>query len=115
VSDLDHPAWPLRFETRPNGTVTFAAVAQDTDAERKANAAVIAATPRGAHLGDPAFGVTTPLFEAVPLDVERLAREIAQSDPRLDLTVTDTIDLLNAAARTLTVAIGPAQAAAEGP
>lgn len=101
-----HPAWPLRFITRPDGTVTYAEVEQDTDDERKASAAVIAATPRGAHLGDPNFGVTSPLFETAPLDVERLAREIAQSDPRLQLTVNETVDMLNAARRILTAGVG---------
>lgn len=113
MTDYPHPNWPLAFETRPDGTVTYASVEQDTDAERKASAAVIAATPRGSHLGDPTFGVTTTLFETVPLDTDRLAREIQQSDPRLDLTVTETADMVNAARRTLTVRVGSAGAPGE--
>src|SRR3954452_20239687 len=107
-----HPGWPLRFVTRPDGTVTYAEVEQDTDAERKATAAVIAATPRGSHLGDPTFGVTTPLFEP-RVDIERMAREIQQSDPRLDLTVTETTDIYNAARRTVNVGVGAAAEPAE--
>jgi hypothetical protein len=106
MTELPAPSWPLQFVTNADGTVTYGDLEQDTDAERKASAATIAATPRGAHLGDETFGVTTPLFETVPLDTERLAREIAQSDPRLDLTVTETADLLTAARRTLTVRVG---------
>lgn len=115
MSDQDyrHPAWPLSFETRPDGSVTYATVLQDTDDERKASAATIAATPRGSHLGDPTFGVTSPLFETAPLDTDRLAREIQQSDPRLDLTVTDTADMVNAARRTLTVRVGSAETPGE--
>lgn len=113
MADFPHPAWPLQFVTLADGTVTYASVEQDSDEERKASAAVIAATPRGSHLGDPTFGVTTPLFEPVPLDTERLAREIAQSDPRLDVTVTETADTINAARRKLTAAVGRADTPTE--
>lgn len=111
--ELPHPAWPLQFVTHADGAVTYADIEQDTDAERKATAAVIASTPRGSHLGDPTFGVTTPLFEQVPLDVDRMAREIQQSDPRLELTVAETADLVNAAKRILTVAVGRADTSGE--
>lgn len=111
--EFDHPAWPLQFVTRADGTVTFAAVQQGTDAERKASAAVIAATPRGAHLGDPTFGVTSPLFGPTPIDTALLAREIQQSDARLELTVTETTDLISAARRTLLVGIEPAVASSD--
>jgi hypothetical protein len=112
-SPFGHPDWPLQFVMRADGTVTFAEVAQDTDDERKASAAVIASTPRGSHLGDAAFGVTSPLFEHAPLDADRLAAEIAQSDPRLDVTAKETADMANAARRILTVAVGRADTPAE--
>lgn len=105
MPELPHPDWPLRFQTRADGSVAFAEVEQGTVAELEASAAVIAATPRGSHLGDPLFGVTTPLFEPVPVDAQRLARELAQSDPRLDLTARETADLLNATARTVRIAV----------
>src|SRR3954452_10022315 len=109
-----HPGWPLRFVTRPDGTVTYAEVEQDTDAERKASAAVIAATPRGSHLGDPTFGVTSPLFDQAPVDADRLAREISHSDPRLTVTAREAADLVNAARRIVTVAVGRPDTPTEG-
>jgi hypothetical protein len=108
------PDWPLRFITNPDGTTTYASVEQDTDAERKASAAVIAATPRGSHLGDPTFGVTSPLFDQAPVDVDRLAREISHSDPRLAVSAREAADLINAAKRILTVAAGRADTPTEG-
>jgi hypothetical protein len=108
--EFDHPAWPLQFLTRPDGSVTFAAVTQDSDAEHKASAAVIAATPRGAHLGDPTFGVTSPLFDQAPVNADRLAQEIAHSDPRLTVTAREAAELTNAARRVVTVAVGRADA-----
>jgi hypothetical protein len=108
------PDWPLRFITNPDGTTTYASVEQDSDAERKASAAVIAATPRGSHLGDPTFGVTSPLFEQSPVDADRLAREITHSDPRLTVTAREAADLVNAAKRIVTVAVGQADQQAEG-
>jgi hypothetical protein len=111
---FDHPAWPLQFVTRPDGSVTYAAVEQDSDAERKASAAVIAATPRGSHIGDPTFGVTSLLFDQAPVDADRLARELSHSDPRLAVSAREAADLVNAARRIVTVAVGRADQQAEG-
>jgi hypothetical protein len=71
---------------------------------------VIAATPRGAHLGDPTFGVTSPLFDQAPVNADRLAQEIAHSDPRLTVTAREAAELTNAARRVVTVAVGRADA-----
>jgi hypothetical protein len=108
------PDWPLRFVTNPDGTTTYASVEQDSDAERKASAAVIAATPRGSHLGDPTFGATSSLFDQSPVDADRLAREISHSDPRLAVSAREAADLVNAAKRIVTVAVGRADTPTEG-
>lgn len=84
MTDLPHLAWPYQLG---------AVVEQDSIEELKASAAVIACTPRGHRDDDLAFGVTTPLFDQRPLDVDRFARELAQSDPRIQPTVEEVIGL----------------------
>lgn len=110
MPELPHPAWPLAFATRPDGTVGFATVEQGTDEDRMASAAVIACTPRGHRDDDPTFGVTSPVFAQGPVDADRLAAEIAQSDPRLDLTVGEVLDLANATRRTVRLSVSREQA-----
>lgn len=94
MTALPHFAWPLRFATRPDGTVGFALVEQDTTSEHNASAALIASVPRGAREDDPTFGVSPLIFDSSPLDTDRLAAEIQQSDPRLDIDATEVLDLL---------------------
>lgn len=99
MTDLPHLPWPYRL-----GDV----VEQDTDVERLASAAVIVCTPRGHRDDLPAFGVTAPVFEQGPLDLERLAGEISQSDPRLAVDAEEILDLAAATTRTVRVAIDQA-------
>jgi hypothetical protein len=99
MDDLPHIAWPYQLG---------ATVEQDTDAEMLAAAAVIACTPRGYRDDLPSFGVTQPVFEQSPLDLDRFAREIGQSDPRLAAEAEELIDLADATARTVRAVIDPA-------
>ncbi|MEJ7824918.1 MAG: hypothetical protein WKF48_05790 [Solirubrobacteraceae bacterium] len=100
---MPHYAWPLRF-----AAAGFAVVEQDTNDERKASAAVIAATPRGWRDDHPDFGVTPLVFEQGPVDVELLATEIAQSDDRLDVQASEAGELVNALRRVITVGVAGA-------
>lgn len=84
---LPHFAWPFRLGVT---------VEQNSPDELAAAAAVIVCTPRGHRDDDPSFGVTSPLFEQRPVDAERLASEIAQSDPRLQPTAEDIFDVTDA-------------------
>jgi hypothetical protein len=55
----------------------------------------------------PSFGVTPTVFSQGALDTERLARELADSDDRLDIDATELIDLADATARQITAQITP--------
>jgi hypothetical protein len=93
---LAHLPWPYQLgET----------VDQDTDAERLASAAVIVCTPRGHRDDLPDFGVTTPVFQQGNIDLDRLAGEIEQSDPRLAVDADEFLDLTDATVRTVQVVI----------
>jgi hypothetical protein len=81
-------------------------VEQGSVEELEAAAAVIACTPRGHRDDRPAFGVTSPVFEQGPVDTERLADEIAQSDARLALDAEETIDLADATRRLVRLSLG---------
>lgn len=95
MPDVPQLDWPLRFTTHRDGTVSFAEVEQDTSAELRASAGVIAATPRGRRIDDEAFGVTPLLHQQGHLDIDRLAAELAQADPRLtDLDLDEVLDLV---------------------
>lgn len=108
MPEYAHFGWPLRFETRADGSAGYAMVEQDTAQDLECSAAVIMCTPRGHRDDDPAFGVTTPLFQQGTIDVERLAGEITQADPRLDLDVEETINVAAATERTLTMHVAAA-------
>jgi hypothetical protein len=96
MADLPHLPWPYQF-----GQV----VEQGSPAELVAAAAVIACTPRGHRDDDPDFGVTAPVFQSGALDLDRLAGEIQQSDPRLAIDAEEFIDLAAATVRTVRVTI----------
>lgn len=98
-----HYDWPLRFG--PDG---YTVVEQQTDAERKASAAVIASTPREWRDDDPTFGVTELVFKPGDVDVDLLAAEIAQADDRLALTVTETTALVNTIRREVVAGVSSA-------
>lgn len=96
MADLPHLGWPYRLG---------AVVEQDSPQELLASAAVIACTPRGQRDDNPAFGVTTPLFEQRPVDTRRLAAEISRSDPRLNPSVEEAAGLRDAMTAQLRVDI----------
>jgi hypothetical protein len=96
MADLPHLPWPYQLGQT---------VEQETPAELIAAAAVIVCTPRGHRDDVPDFGVTTPVFEQGALDLERLAGEIQQSDPRLAVDAEEILDLAAATTRTVRLAI----------
>lgn len=107
MPDLAQPGWPLRFITLPDGTTQFATVIQDSDQDREASAAVIISTPKGWRDDEPAFGITPLVGQTGPIDTDRLASELAQSDPRLaDVTAAETVNLLRATDRVVRVDVG---------
>lgn len=105
MTDLPQFAWPLQFTTRPDGAVVLAELEQGTREELQASAAVIAATPRGRRIDDPAFGVSELVFQQGAVDTELLASELQQTDDRLELDVDELLDLSDPAHRTVTARI----------
>lgn len=108
MDNLTQPGWPLAFEQRPDGTVQLAEVAQDSDADRVARAAVVMCTPRGHRDDEPQFGTTSPLFQPGRVDTDRLAAEINQSDPGLDVQATEAIDMFDKSHRIIAVTVADA-------
>lgn len=104
--DLTQPDWPLAFEELPDGSVQLAEVAQDSDADRRARAAVVMCTPRGHRDDEPQFGTTSVLFKPGRVDTDRLAAEINQSDPGLDVQATEAMDMYDNTHRIITVTVG---------
>lgn len=101
--DLPQFSWPLRFETQTDGTVTFAEFEQGTSGELLASAAVVASTPRGQRIDDESFGVSELVFQAGPVDTDRLSSELQQADDRLDLQVDELFDVADATRRHVTI------------
>lgn len=99
MAELSHFAWPFQLG---------ADLEQDTPQELSASAAVILCTPRGERDDDPHFGVTAPVFDTQPIDTVRLARELAQSDPRLDPDVSEVLDLADATRAAIRVGVNGA-------
>lgn len=91
---LSHLAWPYQLG---------ATVEQDTISELQASAAVALCTPRGTRPDDDTFGVTSALFQTLPLDIDDVARELGESDGRLDASVTDLSTLIDATVARLNV------------
>lgn len=105
MADLPQFAWPVAFQSHPNGAVTFAEVEQGTADEHRASAALIAATRRGQRLDDQSFGVSELLFQEGFVDTDRLAGEIRQSDDRLELDAGEVLEVADTMRRTVTVHI----------
>lgn len=99
MADLPHLPWPYQL-----GQV----VEQGSPSELVSAAAVIVCTPRGHRDDLPDFGVTAPVFQQGALDLDRLAGEITQSDPRLTVDAEEVLDLTAATVRTVRVAIDQA-------
>lgn len=103
MDNLMQPGWPLAFVQLPDGTVQLGEVSQDSDADRLARAAVVMSTPRGHRDDEPQFGTSSPLFQPGRVDTDRLAAEINQSDPGLDVQATEAIDMFDQSHRIITV------------
>jgi hypothetical protein len=107
VITLPQPDWPLRFQTMPDGSVQLADVEQSSAQDRMASAAIVTCTPKGHRDDAPNFGVTPLPFQAGLINVERLASEIAQSDPRLeDLSASEITEITDATSRTVKIDVG---------
>lgn len=103
MSDLTQADWPLHFTTLPDGTVQLAETVQDSDQDRKARAAVAISIPRGHFLYEPALGITPLPFQTGRVDTTRLAAEIQQTDPGLEVNAEEALDMLDHTHRIISV------------
>lgn len=95
MPDLTQPDWPLRFDTLPDGSVQFAETPQDGDQDIKARAAVAISIPRGRLVYEPALGITQLPFQTRAVDTARLAAEIQQTDPTLEVQADEAMDMFD--------------------
>jgi hypothetical protein len=109
---MDHtllqPDWPLRFTTLPDGSVQLTDTDQDSDEDRKARAAIVCSIRRGSMVYEPTVGITPLPFQTRGVDTARLASEIQQSDPGLEITATEAMDALDHTHRYVHTAVAPA-------
>jgi hypothetical protein len=107
VPELPHPAWPMAYVPGPDGTVMLATVEQDSPEDLQASAAILVVTPRGHRDDDPGFGTTPLALRGGPIDVDRLAAELAAGDDRLQVDVEETLDLAQATVRHVLINVPP--------
>lgn len=93
--ETPHFSLPFRFDTQPNGTLAAAVTEQDSVDEVADCVVRITNTPIGTRDELPEFGVTVPLFEQTPVNVERLVSEIREWEPRASLSGSQRIDSLD--------------------
>jgi hypothetical protein len=111
---LLQPAWPLRFVTRPDGTVGFADCVQASAQDRMSRAAIVVCTPKDHRDDAPSFGVSELQFQQGHIDTDRLVSEIQHSDQALaGLEATEIFDALSqvdATRRVVSIDVGEADA-----
>jgi hypothetical protein len=103
--ELPHFQAPFTFGA--HGRVRV--VEQDTPEEVAACCFNIASCPLGFRSDQPQFGVQDLAFSTAPVDTAGLAAEVSQSEPRAQLTVTESGGALDAALRTILMSVGVLQ------
>lgn len=93
--ETPHFAYPFSFKTQPDGSLAAAVTEQDSVDEVADCVVRITNTPLGSRDELPEFGVTVPLFEQTPVNVERLVSEIREWEPRAALSGSARIDSLD--------------------
>lgn len=92
--ETPHFSYPFRFAAAPGGTAI--AVAEQDSLDEIADAVVrITNTEVGSRDELPEFGVTYPLFEQTPVDMETLVEELREWEPRATLSGSQRIDSLD--------------------
>lgn len=67
---------------------------QDTDAEAADCVKIILSFEKGQRFADLDFGIDDPTFETQPIDIDGIAKAIADYEPRVDAEI-NTVDLPN--------------------
>jgi hypothetical protein len=80
----------------------------DSVEDRKARAAIVCSIRRGSMVYEPTVGITPLPFQTRGVDTARLASEIQQSDPGLEITATEAMDALDHTHRYVHTAVAPA-------
>lgn len=76
------------------GALGLRTVEQDSVDEVAACAYAVLATPRGARLEEPDFGVEEPVFEELPVDTEEWIDALAEWEPRAEVETTQEVEEL---------------------
>lgn len=84
---VPHAAWPPRLDA--NGHLV--AVEQDTLEEVTQCVRVLLATPRGARVLEPEFGIEDPTFTD-GLDIDELVDQAAEYEERAVIDVTEVVN-----------------------
>jgi hypothetical protein len=107
---VPHLAFPLSFQTAPDGTIGAAVNEQDSLDDIMACALAIAACPLGAWVDQPQFGVSSGLFSQAPVDAIGVANAIDEWEPRAQSSGVEYADLLDPSVRHVQVTVAPGQA-----
>jgi len=102
--NVENPHFNSPFGLGTNGRV----LVNDQNSISDVESAIfdILVCPLGAKLGDPTFGIPSPLFSTVPLDTSGILQACQQLEPRATLTIDSISNVFNAAIQQMTVQVG---------
>lgn len=106
MPDIPHFAHPVRFETRPDGTVGLAAVEQGSLDDQRSCVARVASFPIGTRDELPEFGITPLVFQRGDLRIDVFRAQIERWVD-VDLGVQELADAAALSIRTVRAAIVP--------
>lgn len=99
MAELPHIAYPRRLDVHGKVVVNE----QDSVEHVAACVYAIATCVTGQMPLIPTFGVPSPLFRSVPLDLTALVKAVGDQEPRAHVTATEQADLLGAAIRDISL------------
>lgn len=103
--DIPHLAFPIRFESG-----AFVTDRQDGNNEVTAAVRSICAFERGTRIERPDFGINDPTLKEMPIDVDDVARAIADWEPRAYAELEVVLDLNGIETLNIKVAVTDSEA-----
>lgn len=100
--ETPHFSYPFRFADGAAAVVEQDSLDEVSDAVLR-----ITNTEKGERDDLPEFGVTYPLFDQVPVDMERLTEEIREWEPRANLSGSQRIDSLDELLTVIRLEVNP--------
>jgi len=89
--ETPHFSHPFRFETTPGHGKVVAVSEQHSEPEIEDCVLRIVSYERGLRDELPEFGISDPTFQQQPIDIEALASEINEWEPRAELDVDTSV------------------------